>query len=232
MSLTLAQLITLYREMADDNATPPMVSDTLATSYFNEAQIEAARRGRLFKDICVTTATAGQQVVGLPPTAIFVRRVKIASKELPLTRARQSDMDACLPNWDSIDYGDVCRYIPDKITGELWFDSPLQVGEVINVSVIREPLVDMSLDVVTTTGTVTNTTTGTPPEVRARFQRSLVDWVVHRVLNTRDFEEKYDPVAAKKHLDMFEAEFGKKSSAIDETWIERENQYDVNDGVF
>jgi hypothetical protein len=237
MSLNLAQLITLYRETADDNATPPFMSDTLATSYFNEAQVEAARRARLFKDttttaICISTATAGQQSITLDPRVIFVRRVKIDSKDLPLSRAHQRDLDAMLPNWDSIDYQDVCRYIPDRDTGALWFDSKFQGTDTIRMAVIREPLADMSLDVVTTTGTVTNTTTGTPPEVRPRYQRALVDWVVHRALNSRDFEEKYDPVGAKKHLDMFEAEFGKKSSAIDETWIERENQYDENDGVF
>lgn len=237
MSLTLAQLITLYREMADDKGSAPFVSDTLATSYFNEAQVEAARRARLFKDsttaaICISTATAGQQSITLDPRVIFVRRVKIDSKELPLAREHQNVMDAALPNWDSIDYGDVCRYIPDRDTGALWFDSRFQGTDTIRMAVIREPLADMSLDVVTTTGTVTNTATGTPPEVRPRHQRALIDWVLHRVLTNRDFEEKYDPDSAKDHLAAFEGEFGKKSSAIDEIWIERENQYDTNDGVF
>ncbi len=239
--MTLQDLVDLFREVVDDKAATPIVSDDLAASYLNEAQTEAARRARLFKDstsddICVMTATAGQQYIDLDPRVIFVRRLKIDSKDLPLSRRHQVDMDRMMPNWDAIDYGDVCRYIPDRDTGQIWFDSPFQADDVVRMAVIREPLADMSFggEVETIVGTATTTSTVDPtdPEVRPRYQKKLVDWAAYRVMNSRDFEEKYDPEGAKRHLDMFEAEFGKQSSAIDETWIERENQYDEFDGTF
>jgi hypothetical protein len=47
-----------------------------------------------------------------------------------------------------------------------------------------------------------------------------------------DTEDVYDLKKAQEQLALFEQEFGKRSSAIDETWIEREQQYDEYDGTF
>lgn len=82
------------------------------------------------------------------------------------------------------------------------------------------------------TGTLTFVIAERGVEVEDRHQDKLVDWMLYRALSMRDKEEKYDPKAAQDHLDVFESEFGKRSSAIDETWIARQHGYDQNEGLF
>lgn len=82
------------------------------------------------------------------------------------------------------------------------------------------------------TGTITATFEASPLELPARYHHKLVDWMLYRALLQRDKEEKYDPKSAKDHLDLFEQEFGPRSSAIDETWIRRNHGYDDNEGLY
>lgn len=71
-----------------------------------------------------------------------------------------------------------------------------------------------------------------PLEIRGRHQDKLVDWMLWRALSMRDKEEKYDQAAADAHLAVFEEEFGKRSAAIDEVWIEEQHGYDESEGLF
>jgi hypothetical protein len=82
------------------------------------------------------------------------------------------------------------------------------------------------------TGTITFAIAERGVEVEERHQDKLVDWMLYRELSMRDKEEKYDTKAAQDHLDVFESEFGKRSSAIDETWIARQHGYDQDEGLF
>lgn len=82
------------------------------------------------------------------------------------------------------------------------------------------------------TGTITYLAGEYPLEIRGRHHDKLVDWMLWRALSMRDKEEKYDPDSAKEHLAVFETEFGKASTAIDEVWIEEQHGYDENEGIF
>ena len=69
-------------------------------------------------------------------------------------------------------------------------------------------------------------------EIASRYAVKLVHWIGYRALANRDKEEKYDPEGAKRHLGEFEDEFGKRSSAIDETWIARHHEVDDLEGIY
>jgi hypothetical protein len=226
--MTLQELINNFREVADDKSSLPLWSDALLTFYANEAQTEAARRARLFKDsstaeVCAYAVAAGDQTIELDSRVLFPKIVKIDSKALPLLRVHQADIDRIFPGWDAVGVanGDPTHYVPDKDTGLLWFNAPFSDSDTVRIACYREPLVPMVLG-----------TAPVGPEVRGRHQYGLINWMMYRALNMRDVEEKYDPKAAEGYEAMFEAEFGKRSSAIDETWIEREQMYDDHDGTF
>lgn len=81
------------------------------------------------------------------------------------------------------------------------------------------------------TGTITATLSAVSPEIPARYHARLADWICYRAMMTLD-EEKRDDARAKYHLGEFEAEFGKRSSAQDETWIQRKHGYDEDEGLY
>jgi hypothetical protein len=82
------------------------------------------------------------------------------------------------------------------------------------------------------TGTILAAISAVDSELAPRHADKLYHWMIFRALSQRDREEKYDAAGAQRALDEFEAEFGKRSSAIDETWIARRHGVDEYDGTF
>lgn len=73
--------------------------------------------------------------------------------------------------------------------------------------------------------------TATNPEISPRWHYGLINWMLFRMFGKQDAETN-DPDKANGALAKFEQEFGKKSSAIDERYIEENYGYDGYDGVF
>jgi hypothetical protein len=219
--MTLRDLIELFRNEVDDTVEPYLWSDDEATDFANDAQQEACRRARLLVDstttaICqVTAAAADAGLVTLDPRVIFLRRIR-ASGSLPLKRMTLQDMEECNPYWQD-SAADVPRaFIPDYSNGVLMLWPKPATDTVYAMTVVREPLAEMDSD-------------DDEPEIPTRWQRSLRHWMVFRAYSKQD-TEALDPKKAGQALALFEQEFGAKSSAIDETWIARE-QFD-HDGTF
>lgn len=232
--MTLAQLIASFREVADDLGAPPLWSDTALTFWANEAQHEAARRARLFLDsstdaTCKITITAGTASYPVDSRVIFVRRAKLESLTIPLSKINLRDMDTVYPGWESSADSTPGHWMPTGDHEITLYPTPI-ANDVLRLQVIREPLEDMApaIDNVDPDPDVP----AVDPEIPSRMQFRLVDWMLYRALMVRDKEEKYDPKSAKEYLASFEAEFGKPSSAIDETWINREHGYDDYEGLF
>ncbi len=99
-------------------------------------------------------------------------------------------------------------FIPDYETGKLLFWPPNAAERSVLLTVVRDPLAPM-------------TNRDDTPELNARYHRALRHWMAYRAYMKPD-EETYKPEAAKNQMALFEAEFGAKSSAIDEQWIQRE----------
>lgn len=259
--MRLQGLIDGFREIAFDKKLPYLFSDNQLTLYANEAQVEACRRGRLITDsltvndglstvsgtdtvflnpICLHTVTADQRFISLDPRVMFVRRVKLASKPLPLKKIRREDLDMSAPGWEDMDASDTVVWTANYQKFKLFFHTKFPAPDTVRLTVIREPLFPMSLDVVTTTATtsgtdtstITNTALGTDPEIEPRYHFKLIDWMLYRALNNRDVEETYDPDGAKEHLAEFEKLFGPPVSAVDDVWLQERAGYDDYEGEF
>jgi hypothetical protein len=218
--MTLRDLIDLFRREVDDTVKPYLWSDAEATEYANDAQQEACRRARLIVDstttaICRVSATAGTALVPLDPRVIFVRRMRAAGS-LPLKRMNMQDMEAFNPWWEDSAADVPLAFIPDHTTGALVLWPKPAEDTTYSLTVIREPLAEMDSD-------------DDQPEIPVRWQRSLRHWMAFRAYTKPD-AEAMDPKKATQALALFEQEFGQKSSALDETWITRE-QFD-HDGTF
>lgn len=202
----------LFRSEVDDLVVPYLWSPEEALEYLNDAELEAARRARLFIDstttavVQVTVPTSG--IATLDPRVLFVRKARIAGR-MPLRRMNAQDMEERDPMWEDASaslYPEV--FVPDWESGKLRFHPKPSAERTVLMTVVRDPLTPMLNRAAT-------------PEVPARYHRSLRYWMAHRAYLKPD-EETYDPKRAAAMLELFEREFGPKSSAIDEQWINRE----------
>jgi len=220
--MTLAELITSARDLTCDSVSQSYLwSDAEWTEYANDGEREACRRARLLIDsttteVCQITLDATHTTFDLDPRVIFIRRVKLAGQSIPLKRVSYKDLDQNRTGWDE-ETGTPLAYIPDLDTNLFRpFPSPIAAGT-INMTVVRLPLADMG--------------TGGEPEINSRYHSGLVHWMLHRAYAKQD-SETLDKKKSAEYLDLFEQEFGKKSSALDETWIQREHGYTEDEGVF
>lgn len=220
--MKVKDLIRLWRYDVDDAQKPYLWSDDEATDFLDDAQNEACRRSHLLVDtqgatVARITLVAGQALYPLDPRVIFVRKARMTAS-VPLARKNEQDMAAYDPMWEDAQQQPTPRvFILDTDTGNIRFwPTPSQGGGTVFLTVVRlplNPLVDPDQE----------------PEINQRFHRSLRFWMTHRACMKPD-EETFDPKKADQALELFEAEFGKKSSAIEENWIARE-QYE-GDGTY
>jgi hypothetical protein len=218
--MTLGELIKLFRQQADDGTSHPLWDDTELASWVNDAEVEACRRARLLVDsrstsICQLTLAPTVDSYALDPRIIYLRRVKLATRALPLDGLDYRDMDSCVPGWES-HAGNVTGYVLGLDTGRLRIYKIPTVADTVNLLVVREPLVPMvqPADI---------------PEINARYHRSLVHWMLYRGFS-RTEAQTYDPKLASQHLSLFEGEFGTrmKATAFEEEWMRNTSPHDEN----
>lgn len=222
--MTPQQMIDSFRLQADDSATPYLWSDALVLAYLNEGQVEAARRARALEDgttsaVCQISVLAGTATYAVDPRVLFIRRVKLASQTLPLPKIHPRDIDSFAPGWDSEPNGDPIVWMPYGNQSVRLHRTPA-ANTTLHLYVVRDPLADM-------------TTSGSPvlSELPPRSHHGLVNYALHKAYLHRERQDQYRPEESRERLDMFEAEFGKKSSLIDELWINRQHGYDDYEGL-
>lgn len=211
----------LFRTETDDLVAPYLWSDDELIDFANDAELEAARRARLLVDsstlaICRLTVTAAAGgLVALDDRVQFVRSVRFPGR-LPLRRMTMQDMNNLDPYWQDRTPGMPLAFIPDYETGKLLFWPAPSADMTAQMTVVRDPLKAMAKE-------------EDSPEIAPRFHRSLRFWMLFRAYGKQDAEAN-DPKKAADALALFEQEFGRKSSAIDEAWIQREQM--EGDGTF
>lgn len=234
------EIIGLFRQQADDTADPGKWTESELMTWLNEAEREACRRARLLVDsrgtaftyavngtnTATTTHTHGRITLGsgtdfydLDPRIIYLRRVKLAGRTLPLRAVDYRDLDRCAPGWES-HTGTVEGYVRGLDTGKFRpYRTPTSAGTV-TLTVVREPLVAM-------------TGPNDAPEINPRYHLGLIDWMAYRAYMKKD-AEVYSPDEAAQHLALFEAEFGtrEKANALEEEWQRNNNPHDDADGTF
>lgn len=213
-------IIKLFRIDVDDEAEPNLWSDEEVLDYLNDAQNEAARRSRLLLDSSTTAitriaVTGGLGLYALDPRVLFVRKIRFANKR-PLRRMNMQDMESRDPFWEDQQPSEPMYFIPDFEAGKVLLWPTPTDNDTLLLTVVRDPLEEVKDEDDT-------------PEINARHHRSLRFWMAHRAYQKQDAEAS-DPQKAAFSLAMFEQEFGKKSAAIDEEWINREQQ--EGDGTY
>jgi hypothetical protein len=211
------------REDLDDLAKPYLWSDAFLNRALDEAESEACRRARLIVDssdsaVCRIATTLNENTYDLDDRIIFVRRVLSSGRTTPLRKISYKDLDGRYPGWES-QTGAISHYCLDFTTGKLVTDRKPTASEVVTLSltVVRTPLKGLETD-------------GAEPEIKPRYHFSLRHYAVFLAYMKPD-EDTYRPDKAKMAEALFTQEFGKKSDAKDEAWIEREHGYDQDEGL-
>jgi hypothetical protein len=218
--MTLQDLITLFRNEADDATEPYLWDDDEVTEFANDAEAEACRRARLLVDstsaltqLLVDPLDAG--VIALDPGVVFVRRATLAGRR-PLMRVTVRDLDEQNPYWQNAAPGTPRAFVTDFQTGAILLYPVPAEQDLLLLTIVRTPLAEMR-------------DLQDSPEIAPRFHRSLRYWMLYRAYSKQDSQAN-DPKKAADSLALFEQEFGKKSSAIDENWIAHEQMPD--DGTY
>lgn len=218
--MKVSEIMTIYRTETRDSKKPYFVGDPLAMAFLNQAQSEAARRGRLLVDsksqeICRVQVVAGEPVVDIDPRIISIRRARLASSSRPLVKAKVRDMDERFPGWDSsTNQSTPLIVVTDYGANQLYLHSIPKADDELLLTVTREPLVDLEGE-------------NDVPEIPARYHYGLIAWMKYRAYSIDD-ADRYDPKQAGIALGHFEAEFGPKISATDEQY-EFENYDDIGE---
>lgn len=219
--MNLRELIDTFRILADDGVAKHHWPDAELTLWATEAQHEACRRARLLLDssspLTELSLPAGEPAVCLDERILFIRRARVVGRSRFLTRVSHQDLDCRSADWED-ERGDPRGYVPDLDTTKF---RPYPVPEddlTVRLTVVRLPLKDLVKD-------------ADVPEIAPHLHMSLISWMLYRAYSKPD-SETLDPKRAADHLAEFEREFGAKSSAIDEAWLQREHDFLPAEGNF
>lgn len=216
--MNLGDLIALAREPVhlDDQTQPPLWSDAVLTTLFNDAVRQHCIRTRSLIEsqnpsICRYAVPAGTNAIKLHPSILAVRTARIAfvdgyedgcsrgaleGRTLRWLKRRQ-------PNWETHHAGRPLVWIPDWQEGWLAFDRPVEADATLVITAWRLPLENEMLDANDLDG---------EPMVAEHWRQDLVDWVVYRALNGADAEMRNEQKAAAA-AEAFESKTGRLPSA-------------------
>lgn len=216
--MNLRDLIDRFRKDTQDTGSPKMWDDEEITDYANEAEDEACRRAGLLvdssSDITELDIAAGDSVLELDESVIYVRRAILVSTGRRLTPRVSRAMDEEVPGWESSMASSPMVFIPDWESGKLKLWPPSKNDDVIRTTVVRTPLKAMEDD-------------DDVPEIPRRHHVGLLEWMKHLGYLKQD-ADTFDPKKASEHEARFTAEFGPPSAAIDEHWA-AEQYYDIGE---
>lgn len=233
--MNLDSLITTAATRADDLVAGKLWSRNEWIEFANDAQDEACRRARLLVDsttaaVCNITVVSGTATYALHDSIIFVRRVRLldtAGVGLAILGRRHSqDLDRDQgPGWQE-EVGQPRCYVPDMDGHSLrLYPKPDTANWTVSMTVVRTAVVPATHE------TYAMEDGEDTPEIRRRWHLGLVNWMLYRAYGKHD-SEAFNPKAAAGFAADFEREFGAKSSALDETWLAREQDYTEAEGNF
>lgn len=197
--MTLAELIRHYRRDASDGVEPYLMSNEDLADLFNEAEQEAAIRGRLLHEscnpaICEILITPGQATYPLAQSLIELDYIAFAgegSSRREITLNSPEELDRIAPQWRELS-DDPRHAIQDDRSLRL-VPRPSYSG-VLYLEGYRLPRRPMKGP-------------SDSPEIHEAHHRHLVNWVLHRVFSIPD-AELFDPARADKGIAAFEQYFG------------------------
>jgi hypothetical protein len=219
--MNLGELIAYAKNSADDNASGELWSEEEWINFANDAQNEACRRARLLVDstspLTELSLPAGEPTVALDPRILVIRRARLVGRSPLLQRVSHHTLDCAGSGWED-ETGEPRGYVPDMDT-QVFRPYPMpEADATVRLTVVRLPLKEMAEE-------------ADKLEVPPHLHRSLAAWMLYRAFSKQD-GEAFDKKKAAEYLAEFEQEFGRKSTAIDEAWLQREHEYIVDEGNF
>lgn len=188
------------RVVTDDVGQQYRVTDALLNEFINEAQTEAAIRGRLLFDEQFTyPIVAGTATYYLDDCVLGIYSAHTVTTPRQLDYVDADYMDCHYGAGWRDETGDPSSYLTNIETGVLQLYPIPTTADTLRLRAWRLP-----------TSMATDTST---PEIRGEHHRHLADWAIWRALSIRDADE-YDPRLAAQHLTQFENHFGRKPSAL------------------
>ena len=198
--MNLAELIAQYRIDAHDTAVPYFASDASVTSWLNEAQDEAAIRGRLIHEsesaaVCRIALEAGKSVYPLHEALYEIDHAAFQAdgetERTPVYLTSAENLDRILYGWR--DRGGTPKFAVQDDGSIRLVPAPNRVGVLI-LEGYRLPLSDM-------VGLTDS------PEINGVHHRHLVNWALYRAFSIPD-GEMIDPNRAALAEKSFTEYFG------------------------
>lgn len=221
--MNLTAIIALTRTRLDDATAPYLVSDANITAFANEAVTEAAIRSRLLVDS--TTAALTQIAAGnnswqysLDSRVLFVKRARFNGQSFTLKKISHRDLDRDVPGWQDHSASTPIYYFTDLDTGKLAVYPKLLTAATLYLTVLREPLTALSQG-------------SDSPEIASRHHSGLINWILYRCYDLPDPDINNSDLALK-HLALFEQQFGPRLTANEEIWINEQQSFENDMGVY
>lgn len=199
--MTLAELISRYRILANDKAAPFFVSDDEARDFLNEAENQACIRGRMIHaaddaEVCDLAVSADRALYEFHPSLIEIdnccfRENGAARRGPPIEFHSQEWLDDCVQDWR--DKSGAPRYAILNDTSIRLVPRPA-VGGLLIFEGYRAPKRPMSK-------------TTDSPEIARHHHEHLVQWALFRAFSIPD-SEFIDPTRAAVAESAFAAYFG------------------------
>ncbi|MEQ6437212.1 DUF6682 family protein [Comamonas sp. w2-DMI] len=215
--MTLAELIASFRVDAMDRAEPYLWDEDTVTRWLNEAQEEAAVRGRLLLDDSTPAVTtiavqAGKASYALHPKVYEIAHLRwqpsaAPHRARPVVLVTREWMDRKHPGWRHRLDGDAMYAIQTERDLRL-VPVPREDG-VLVLEAYRLPLKPMGCD-------------GDKPEIHAASHAYLVYWALYRAFSQPD-ADGFDPQRAA----MAEAAFTKYFGARPDSDLRRSTRQDL-----
>ncbi|WP_398493393.1 hypothetical protein [Variovorax sp.] len=198
--MNLGDLIAAFRVDAADRADPPLFADEDVIVWLNEAEQEAAVRGRLLHesadpDFCTIAVQAGVAVYnlhsGLYELDWIVFEPADGSDHQQVTLKSAGELDRSMRDW---------RTRPGRVEHAVQDDKTLRlarkpaVAGVLRLEGYRLPLIAMEDD-------------SDEPEINRVHHRHLVNWALFRAFSVPD-ADTFDPVRAGRAEVAFASYFG------------------------
>lgn len=216
--MNLGELINAFRDRLDDkpDSTDPnaksLWSDDEITLYANEADAEAADRGRYIVDsatlsVCRIPLVANTGTYRIHKSILEVKSIKLASTGIALEKVSSAYMDGLLPTWET-ETGDVLRWVDDRDEGKIMVSNVPTVADTLNLSVVRLPINAM-------------VSHNDEPEAPLRRHYDLLYWMEYLAYQKKDTDTE-DAAKAARASALFDRAFGPSlASARDQHYLRR-----------
>lgn len=205
--MTLEELIASFRQDATDKALPFLWEDETVTRWLNEAQDEAAVRGRLLLDdstpaVTTIAVTAGQASYQLHAKVYEIAHLQwqpsaASHRAKPVELVTREWLDRKHPGWRVRLDCDALYAIQSEGALRL-VPTPREAGTLV-LEAYRLPLKTLAVD-------------ADKPEIHAASHAYLVYWALHRAFSQPD-SDGFDPQRAATAEAAFTGYFGARPDA-------------------